>query len=513
MESNQKVRICVPVCESTIGAARQAIARATEVGDLVEVRLDCLASAELESDTDALQDLLGELAVPVILTLRPKEQGGRRELDRASRHEFLNLRHYSPQPLLHDVELDLALEFNSIRSSADVALDWNRVICSHHDFAGVPPDLDQIYERMSTTPARILKVAIQADDVTDCIPIFDLLLRARRENREVIAIAMGAAGLATRILGPSRGAFLTYGALEHESATAPGQTTARELRTLYRIHKIDRHTQIMGLAGLPVAHSASPHIHNAAFESAGVNAVYIPFAVRDINSFIERMVHPRTREIDWNLRGLSVTAPHKNAVMNCLDWIDPAAKDIGAVNTIVVENNALSGYNTDASAFIHTLTQRFGGLKDGRFALIGAGGAASAALWGLRREGANVTIFARDDQKARVLAERFGAARKSLASAQFGGFDVVINATTMGMSGSLVDATPATAEQLRGARLACDMVYNPVETRFLREARTAGCETLGGLGMLIAQAAEQFMLWTGVEAPQELMQEAALQTL
>jgi shikimate dehydrogenase len=261
--------------------------------------------------------------------------------------------------------------------------------------------------------------------------------------------------------------------------------------------------------GLPVVHSISPQIHNSAFESAGVNAVYIPFEVRDVGSFVKRMIHPRTRELDWNVRGLSITAPHKFKIMDYLDWIEPAAKEIAAVNTVVAEDDLLLGYNTDGPGFLRPLIQRIGQLRDARCALIGAGGAASAALWSLRKEGASATVFARDVKKASVVAERFGAHSESLTNPCFKDFDVVINATPLGTAGALQTQTAVTTKQLLGARLAYDLVYNPIETRFLREAREAACDTLGGLAMLIAQAAEQFRLWTGIEATEKVMSAAA----
>ena len=263
--------------------------------------------------------------------------------------------------------------------------------------------------------------------------------------------------------------------------------------------------------GLPVGHSISPWMHNAAFEAMAINAVYLPFEVRDVKGFIKRMIHPRTRELDWNFRGLSVTAPHKSAVMDQLDWIDPAAEGIGAVNTIVVEDGGLHGYNTDARGLIKPLAQKFGELRGARCAVLGAGGAARAALWGLSQEGAELTVFARNTTKAEVLAEKFDATLGTSGEAGFDGFDVVINTTPLGTVGEFEAETPATAHQLRGARLAYDLVYNPTETLFLREAKEAGCETLGGLSMLIAQAAEQFRLWTGADAPEGVMYEAAEQ--
>jgi shikimate dehydrogenase len=210
---------------------------------------------------------------------------------------------------------------------------------------------------------------------------------------------------------------------------------------------------------------------------------------------------------------LSVTAPHKTSVMGCLDWIEPAAKEIGAVNTVVVLDDELHGFNTDADALVSTLIPKIGELREARCAVIGAGGAASGAVWSLRGKGAEVTVFARDVWKAQLLAERFGAMSKPLDEALFERFDVVINATPLGTSGTHETETPATAAQLRGARLAYDLVYNPAETRFLREAREAGCELIGGLEMLVTQACEQFRLWTGGEAPTEVMRTAAVKAL
>ena len=500
-----------------MGEFERKIVSAAAVSDIIELRLDCIEPRWLESgleDFVRMEELGGqaqELGRPTIATFRPAEQGGLRELDWGARYMFWDIGYCPRTPDFFDIELDLCASFSSSKPPHSVR--WENIICSHHDFVGVPTDLEQIYERMAGTPARILKVAVQADDVTDCLPVFRLLDRARRGDREMIAIAMGTAGIATRILGPSRGAFLTYGALETESATAPGQVTAEELRGLYRIDLINPQTQITGLVGLPVGHSISPHIQNAAFAAAGVNGVYIPFEVRDLPAFIKRMVHPRTREIDWNLRGLSVTAPHKTEVVDHLDWIEPSAREIGAVNTIVIDDEILLGYNTDATAVLKPVIEMLGTIRDARCAIIGAGGAASAVLWSLKNAGAKATLFARDQEKGGALAEKFSARYERLDSPSLKHFDFVINATPLGTHGRFEGETPATAAQLRGARLAYDLVYNPTETLFLREAREAGCETIGGLSMLIAQAAEQFKLWTGVNASEGVMCEAAEQAL
>jgi 3-dehydroquinate dehydratase/shikimate dehydrogenase len=521
MKSNS-AKICVPVCVQHAGDLAAAIKRAAEVADIIELRLDCLEATQLSVIEVYLPAVLKDFRHPFIFTFRSSDQGGQRTLDAADRVSFWRFfwgwklldrtqdLSRAPEVGFADIEADL-LPLCSVDS--EIALDYERIIGSHHDFASVPADLEQIYERMAATPARVLKLAVQADDATDCLPIFRLLERAQCDGREMIAIAMGPAGIMTRILGPSRGSFLTYGSLDDESATAPGQVTARELRDVYRIDRIDQQTEIIGIIGKPVRHSVSPHVHNAAFAAGQVNAVYIPFEVGDAVQFIRRMAHPRSRELDWNLRGLSVTAPHKSVVMNCLDWIDPAAQEIGAVNTILIRGDELRGYNTDAAGFIEPLRRKLGSLTDARCAIIGAGGAARAVLWALRNAGAQVALFVRDPNKARPLSEEFKIDSQQLSGASFVGFDILVNATPLGMRGDREHDTAATAEQFRGVRLAYDLVYNPVETRFLREARAAGCETLGGIEMLLAQAGEQFRLWTGNEPDVEVMRSAALRAL
>ncbi len=510
MNESNPPRICVPVCEQYARNLTQAITRAAVDADVIELRLDCLLPAELDAALRDLRQLLRACTRPVILTLRPAEQGGYRELNRSERIAFWSERGGDNDVYegFADIELDLASGYVEWKE-----LDWNRVVCSHHDFAGVPADLEKIYERMAATPARILKIAVQANDATDCLPILHLLERARREKREMIVIAMGEAGIVTRILAPSRGAFLTYGASDETHRTAPGQIGARELRELYRIHQLDEQTEITGLIGSPVKHSVSPQMHNAAFAAQRLNAVYIPFEVRDLSAFMRRMAHPRTREIEWNLRGFSVTAPHKSEVMQHLDWIDNAAREIGAVNTVVIEDSALRGYNTDAAAFLQPLQQRINNLRDANCAIIGTGGAARGALWSLRQAGAHLNVFARKQAHAQTLADEFGAHAHHLAGASFKNFDVVINATPLGTRGISENETPATRSQLQGARIAYDLVYNPCETLFLREAIAAGCKVIGGLSMLVNQAATQFELWTNETPVRDVMREAAEQQL
>lgn len=512
-EENDGGRICVPVCVQRAAELRPSIERAAAVGDIVELRLDCLASDELDAARTNLGSLLETLGRPFLITYRPKEQGGGVNLSLEERAAFwrevpLWLRGATGRGrALVDVELDL-LE-SSHAESLDALCENFTVICSHHDFQETPADLEQIYERTARTRSHISKLATRANSITDSLTLMRLLERGRREGRGVIAVSMGAAGVLTRVLAPAFGGFLTYGSLDAEQATAPGQIDACELRRLYRVRELSEKTVVTGIVGSPVAHSLSPQMHNTAFASLGLDAVYLAFEVGDLTEFVRRMADPRTRELRWNLRGLSVTAPHKRSVIPHLDSNSPEAVRIGAVNTLVIsEERGLEGFNTDAAASVVPLNQVVE-LRGARVAVLGAGGASRALLWALVAGGARATVFARDEARGRAVAEEFGADAARLADASFEGFDVVANTTPLGTRGARATETPATKPQLRGVRVAYDLVYNPAETRFLREARAAGCETVGGLGMLVAQAEEQFRLWTGRVPPPGVMRAAA----
>jgi 3-dehydroquinate dehydratase/shikimate dehydrogenase len=497
-------RICIPICAQSWAELEKTSRQATEYADLIELRLDYLAPEELKSHN--LEALIRSLSRPVILTFRPRSQGGFRDLTDEERISFWRsvTEHSSAQ--YWDLEWDFLdrLLFK---------IDWSRVIVSHHDFDSVPDGLNKIIDGMASTSAAIVKIAVNANDVVDCLPIFKLIESWREEHRSIIAIAMGNAGLATRVLGPSRGGFLTYAAFASDSKSAPGQLTATQLKSIYRFDEIIADTPVYGLVGLPVMQSVSPHMHNAAFARHKLPGVYLPFEVKDIGPFFRRMVHPRTRESSLHMRGLSITAPYKTAALEWVDRVAGDAVEIGAINTVVVDGDQLVGHNTDAAGLLSPLFQRFSNLNGLKVAIIGAGGVAKSAVWALQKEKAEVTIVARDIEKAQSLADRFGTAIRPLAGATFGEFEIVINATPLGSFGKLVDQTPVTSVQLEGVRCAYDLIYNPLETKFIREACAAGCETIGGLEMLVAQARLQFKLWTGELPSTQVMFDAAMSVL
>jgi shikimate dehydrogenase len=261
----------------------------------------------------------------------------------------------------------------------------------------------------------------------------------------------------------------------------------------------DAKTRLCGIIGNPVEHSLSPAMHNAAFEKLGLNYAYLAFRVEDVEGAIRGV-----RAL--GIRGLSVTVPHKVTVIPFLDEIDPVAKSIGAVNTVVNDNGHLKGYNTDWTGFVRSLEAHVPAAGR-KIAILGAGGAARAIAFGLREKGAKLTILNRTEEleMARSLAAEIGCPHGDLKQTDaITGADVVVNATSVGMS-PLMDKTVTDSANLRPEQTVIDIVYNPMETRFLREAKARGCRTIPGYEMLLLQGVTQFELWTGKSAPVDLM--------
>jgi len=491
-------KICIPVCTSDVKHFPDQVKSASKLADLVEMRLDCFRN---------IPDLSELTAGPeTIVTLRPREQGGQADLTREQRIGFWS-----------DFSLDCGVDVEA-ELSESVPENVHPKICSYHDFTGSLSDVDRVYDRLSATTADILKIAVATKDAIDAIEIWRLLFRAKAESREIIPIAMGEAGKWTRILGLAHGAYLTYATLENGEETAPGQITAHDMIDVFRVKELDKQTDVYGIIAGDTSYTMSPYIHNSAFKSERMNAVFVPFQATGLEAFITRMVRAETREVELNFRGFSVTNPHKQAIIKYLDNVDDAAAKIGAVNTIKIIDGKLHGYNTDAHGFAAPLRDRFD-VKNSRTAVIGAGGASRSCIYALKNAGAHVTVFARDVKKAELLAQDFGISVKNLENGNsklktsFSEFDIVVNSTPVGTRGENINETVATAEQLNGVKIVYDLVYNPIETLLLHEAKKAGAKTIGGFDMLIAQAQEQFRIWTGRNAPVEAMSTAARKRL
>lgn len=499
--SENRVRVCAVITEATIGSARAAIKQAASLADMIEVRLDYLQDFEC-GNPEGLRALLEDKPLPAIITWRAASEGGRQQVDDRVR---LRLLIEGAQRFADYCDI----EASHYEEAARLSPDLSRLIVSYHNFDETPSDLADIYDRVTALPAAVHKIVTQANSVTDSLAIFKLLNRSRTEGRDLIALGMGELGVITRVLGPAFGSFLTYGALGHGKESAPGQPSCAELISAYRAHRISRSTSITGIIGSPIAHSASPAMHNRAFAELGLDCVYLPFEVEDLTQFFDGFVRPATRELDWNLRGFSVTIPHKSAVIPLLDEVNESASEVGAVNTVVVDEGRLIGYNTDVQGAMEPL-ERICALKGESCGVIGAGGAARAVIYGLLKRGARVNVFARNPPAAHSISESFDVAVSPIESLASSDVRVVINTTPVGMRGHSEGSSPVPLEALRGRLIVYDLVYNPLETQLLIDARAAGCRTVSGLEMLIAQAALQFELWTGRQPPIDEMRQAAL---
>ncbi|HEX5744170.1 MAG TPA: shikimate dehydrogenase, partial [Candidatus Saccharimonadales bacterium] len=263
------------------------------------------------------------------------------------------------------------------------------------------------------------------------------------------------------------------------------------------------------IIGDPVAHSLSPAIHNAAYKALGLGGRF-RYEARQVKP--DQLADFMNEVRDKDIRGVSCTAPHKVAIMGHMDDIDPVAARIGAVNTVVNDKGRLKGYNTDWLGIMRSL-EKITPLKGKRVALLGAGGAARSIAYGLVEKGAKVTVYNRTVEKARALAEEFGADSAGLDEvAAVKQADIIVNATSAGMSPN-DGATPLPEEYISGGQIVFDSIYVPYETRLLKEAAARGARVIHGTEMLLAQAVEQFRLYTGYDAPEDVMRRALEEAL
>jgi 3-dehydroquinate dehydratase/shikimate dehydrogenase len=313
---------------------------------------------------------------------------------------------------------------------------------------------------------------------------------------------MGEIATPVRILALREGSALAYAPVE--LATAPGQVPLAEMTKLYRADKLDRQTRVYGVIGDPVGHSLSPVLHNKGFAARRVNAVYLPFLVRELDDFVAA-IEP------LGLQGFSITLPHKQDILRHLDDCDPLAAEIGAVNTVVVRGRGkLFGYNTDYVGVLRALERRMP-IAGSRVLIVGAGGAARAVAFALARGGAAVAICARRIERARklALAVHGEAIPRTALRREF--FDAIVNATPVGMHPHTNDS-PLEARELN-CRLVFDTIYRPRETKLLQLAARRGIETVSGVEMFLAQGIAQWEIWMGERAPEAAMRRAVVAAL
>lgn len=473
--------ICIPITAHSNQEAIEDLKEASRFADIIELRLDYIK----DPDLDAL--LMGRTR-PLIVTNRPKRDAGDFQGTELERIALLQ-KAVRFHPEYVDIELDSVSKLHDLGKT--------KLIVSYHNFNETPNDIGRIHEDLIRTGASIVKLATFARDITDNARILELLKRA---NFPTIAFCMGELGQISRILSIKFGSMLTFASLARGKESAPGQLSIKELKDVYHISEIGRNTDIYGIIGNPVSHSISPHIHNPSFIAMGINAVYLPFKVEDVARFIESFK-------DIGFKGLSVTIPHKEEIIKYLDEIDPLAKRIAAVNTVINRDGKLCGYNTDCPAAVGALEEI---LKDRggwgqKVVIIGAGGAARAIAFGLKERGADITIINRTNKRGLDLSKEVGCNYAGFNEIEGIDMDVLINTTPVGMFPK-VDESPVPGSILKKGMVVFDIVYNPIDTKLLEEAKDKGCIVINGVEMFVRQAALQFELFTGEKAPVPLME-------
>ena len=393
------------------------------------------------------------------------------------------------------------LEIETLRKLPGKALNElglpQHILLSLHDFQRMPARL-RSFRSATPSDADAVKIAAHSRTINDSLR----LLRMVRRSPNLIAVPMGEVGLPARILALREGSALAYAPIGE--ATAPGQVSLHALKHLYRAHELTRRTQVYGVIGDPVGHSLSPLLHNTGFVERKVDAVYLPFLVKDLRDFLK--VVPQ-----FGIRGFSVTIPHKQSILRHLKECDLLAAEMGAVNTVVVRRDgSLYGCNTDYIGILRALEKKLQ-LAESRVLIFGAGGVARAAAFALAKAGAQVAVCARREKAARELARAIGGEVVPRRALQSESFDAILNATPIGMHPH-DGISPLSPKELN-CRIVMDLINRPEKTQLLKLAARKGITTVSGVEMFIPQGVAQWELWTGLRAPEAAMRKAVLGAL
>jgi len=395
-----------------------------------------------------------------------------------------------------DLEIETLRELPRDQAMSELGLSA-RILLSLHDFKRMPRRLPPLHPAAHRA-ADALKIAAHAQTIGDSVR----LLRLARSSSRLVAVPMGELGLPARILALREGSALAYAPIGE--ATAPGQVSLHALKHLYRAHELNRRTRVYGVIGDPIGHSLSPLLHNTGFIARKIDAVYLPFLVKDLRDFLKAVP-------EFGISGFSVTIPHKQSILKHLQECDPLAAEIGAVNTVVVRRDGtLSGSNTDYVGILRALEKKLG-LAGSRVLIFGAGGVARAAAFALRKAGAHVRICARREKAARELAKAVGGEVVPRRALQSESFDAILNATPIGMHPN-DQISPLSSRELN-CRLVMDLINRPQMTQLLKLAARKGIATVSGVEMFVPQGVAQWELWTGQRAPESIMRKAVLRAL
>lgn len=462
--------------------------------ELVELRLDWL------SRMPSLGRLVNDAPTPVVITCRRKEDRGHWRGTEAQRMSVLREAIVSGVDYV-DLEDDIA-------GSVPRYGDTKRIV-SHHNFDETPRDLESIHKSMCELDPDFIKLVTMANTPSDCVRMLKLVEKAN-ETVPTIGFCMGELGVTSRILCGQYGSPFTYAAFSRERELAPGQISFEDMKNIYHYDEINPDTQVFGVLGDPVGHSMSPLLHNTAMKHLGLNAVYLP--IRVSRDDLMQMLDDYD---DLNLKGYSVTIPHKEEVMAKAKRMDQATSDIGAANTLFRgPDGDWIATNTDYIAAMESIRVNIAPEAEpntewlaGREVLVlGAGGVARAIGLGVKRHGGKVTISNRTPERAEQLASELNCQHIDWENRATVNPTVIINCTPVGMHPN-VDETPYPGNWIDDGSLVFDTIYNPENTLLLKETKQRHCKTVSGLEMFVRQAAAQFELFTDRAAPLEFMRE------
>ena len=484
-------KVCVAITGSTPAEMIEKADEAARENLFLEFRLDYLPKPLLA--LPKLKEFLYERSdVTAVATCRRVAAGGKFKGTIANELEVLEKAAVAGCHLV-DVELQTAdaLKKGQLEKLRSLGA---ALMISYHDFAATK-DLDGIFERIRPYEPEFIKIVSTAKTLSDNVVMMRFLERAR-DLASVVGICMGDQGIISRVLGLRAGSVFTFAAATVGDETGPGQIAARTLEETFRIDHLDAATKVYGVVGNPIRHSLSPLMLNTAFRRETVNGVFLALQTSKMSDLLNLV-----REVP--ISGMAVTMPFKEEILKHLERTDPLSERIGACNTVVrSQDGKLYGFNTDVAAVVRPLERRLQ-LKGAKILVLGAGGAARAAVFGLKDKGAEVFVLNRTPEAAQKLARQAKAKtfrRDQLAKTNF---DVIINATPAGMHGvkpqSILEAKEI------NARIVFDLVYNPIDTPFIRMAREKSIPVITGVEMFVHQGARQFEIWTGKPAPEEEM--------
>jgi 3-dehydroquinate dehydratase / shikimate dehydrogenase len=492
-------KLCVAIIGSSPAEMIEKAHEAVRENTFIEFRLDYLANP-LTALPKIKQFLSERSEVTAIATCRRAATGGKFKGTIAAELEVLEKAASSG---FHLVDLELQTAESLKHGQLDkLRAHGAALIISYHDFT-TTKDLDGIFERIRPYEPEFIKIVSTAKTLADNVTMMRFLERTR-DLANVIGICMGDQGIISRILGLRAGSVFTFAAAHVGEETGPGQISVRTLEETYRIDQLDAATRVYGVAGNPIKHSLSPLMMNTAFRRETVNAVFLALQTAKLSDLLTLV-----REVP--ISGLAVTMPLKEEILQHLERTDPLSEKVGACNTVVrSQDGKLYGFNTDVAAIVRPLERRLQ-LKGAKILVMGAGGAARAAVFGLKDKEAEVFILNRTAETAQKLARQAKAKtfrRDQLAKSSF---DVIINATPAGMHG----VKPASLLEPKeiNARLVFDLVYNPIDTPLIRMAREKGIPVVTGVEMFVHQGARQFEIWTGKPAPEDDMLRVVVHSL